>query len=83
MAHQGGDRITVAFPGFVEIVLRGGWTGLVAVEDVEHVVPRDEGGSAVRIKNLRTLLVSVPAQQVIAALRKASKRNGGTNETAR
>jgi hypothetical protein len=65
------DAVTPAFGGFVEVTLRSGWRGLLRVDDVDFVVPRKEGGTSIRCKSLRTILVDVPIEQVIAAMRKA------------
>ena len=68
------DAVAAVFGGFIEIQSRNGWRGLLNVGDISQVVPRNEGGTSIRSNNFRTVLVDVPIEQVIAAIRKAGSQ---------
>jgi len=75
------DRVSPAWGGFVEIELRGGWRGLLRVDDIVEALPRREGGTSIRCRNLRTILLDVPTNKVIEAMAEASAAVGGRDET--
>jgi hypothetical protein len=77
------DRVTPTWGGFVEIQLRSGWRGLLRVDDIVEALPRREGGTSIRCRNLRTILVDVPTSKVIDAMAKASAQSGGCDEASR
>ena len=77
------DRIEAVFGGFVEITTRNGWHGLIRVGEIDHVLPRNEGGTSLNVRGLRAILLDVPINEVIAVLREAGSQqpnNGGDND---
>jgi hypothetical protein len=77
------DRIVAVFGGFVEISTRNGWHGLIRADEIDHVLPRREGGTTLNVRNLRAILLDVPINKVIAAMREAGSQqpiNGGIND---
>ena len=69
------DSIEPVMTGFVMVRTRTGWQGLLSVDLIDHVFPRTEGGTALKVDGVRTLLLDVPFKQVVEALRKAAERN--------
>lgn len=65
------DSIEPAMPGFVSVTTRTGWTGLLAIDTISTVFPRNEGGTALKIDGVKTLLLDVPFDTVCGVLRKA------------
>lgn len=67
------DTVEPAVGGFLEIVLRNGWRGLLSASEILSVKPRAEGGSVIRLKSAeRPILVSVPVELVIEAMEGAA-----------
>lgn len=66
------DRVTATPGGFVQIETHGGWRGLLRVSQIDQAVPRKEGGTSIRCRGCRTILVDVPINKVIDAMSKAS-----------
>jgi hypothetical protein len=73
------DRVTATPGGFVEIETRRGWRGLLRVSEIDQAVARRDGGTAIRCRGSRTILVDVPINKVIDAMAKASA-SGGRHE---
>ena len=65
------DSIEPAMPGFVSVKTRTGWAGLLAIDTISTVFPRSEGGSALKIDGVKTLLLDVPFKRVCEVLKKA------------
>ena len=66
------DTVEPSVGGFLEIVLRNGWRGLLSPSEILSVRPRAEGGSAIHLKARRPILVSVPVELVIEAMEGAA-----------
>ncbi len=67
------DTVEPAVGGFLEIVLRNGWRGLLSANEILSVKPRAEGGSVIHLRSAeRPILVSVPVELVIEAMEGAA-----------
>ena len=67
------DRVEPAVGGFLEVVLRDGWRGLLSASEVAAITPRREGGCAIHLKSAGPpILVSVPVELVIDAMEGAA-----------
>ena len=68
------DSVKTASSGFIQLGFRGGWTEILAVNEIKSIKPRTEGGTNIRLMSDRVLLTSCPIQDVAEALRGADGR---------
>ena len=73
------DSVKTASFGFIELGFRGGWTEILAVNEIKSIKPRTEGGTNIRLMSDRVLLTSCPIQDVTEALRGADGRMYATS----
>ena len=76
------DRVSAAWGGFIELRFRDGKQALLRANDIEEALPRREGGTALRLRRARTILVDCPISEVIDAMAQAFITiDGGCDET--
>ena len=76
------DRVSAAWGGFIELRFRDGKQALLRANDIAEALPRREGGTAIRLRRARTILVDCPISEVIDAMAQAfTTIDGGCDET--
>lgn len=76
MSNSDKDKVRALMPGFLEIVLRDGWSAVVATSDIESIRQRTKGaGCVVHVRNGRSILLRCPIGDVTDVMK------GVTSET--
>ena len=66
--------------GFLEIRTKNGWVELWNLSDIQIVRARKEGGTLLRRAGRRVMLIDVPIDDVVAAMKAAEQ--GGRHESS-